>query len=67
LNQVATLVDYPGDAPDREEDANQARDGGIEENITTRGHRLHIAVLQDPLVKGAGDDECLLFPIAEIR
>jgi hypothetical protein len=67
LNQVVLRVHDIGEPPDYEDEATEARDHRIEENATTRCHGLHIAVLQRPLVQGAGDVECLVVPIGGIR
>ena len=54
-------------------DKTEATDGenkagdGVAEDVTTGYHRLHVAVLQDALVKSAGNAECLLLPGVEVR
>ncbi len=64
LYQVPLLVDDKAEPPDGEDKARF----GVEEEVTTGDHRLHIPILQDGLVEGAGDAQChLVLGLVDVR
>jgi hypothetical protein len=64
LNEVAFRVEDEAEAPNRYDGTRLGVDG----EIPTRQHRLHIAVLQGRLMNGAGDVvRCLVLWVVEVR